>query len=378
VLIVGAGIVGMSAAYFLSTAGWHVRVLEQGVPASGATGAADGAVSVASKKAGPLMTLAVAGARFYETLRASGVLADEFVQRPTYVVATEADELPVLDRHAEQLTTSGVKLRVLGSNERERLLGTVAPSTLAAIEVVGDGHAIGYKVVERLRRIGKFAVERGVAVRGLFQEDGRVAGVSTDQGIERADTVLIAAGGGSAAFLEPSNLLRPRKGQLIVTERTSGGSALPGPLMSCRYLVSKGSQPGAERSDARSFGLVIDPLQTGQYLIGGTREDNADSSTDIDAVRQILTEAVALVPSLAALRIVRVFAGIRTATRDGLPLVGRLPGHDNVWIATGFEGDGICLGPLIGRICQQLICGATIDVDVSALDPQRFSKRAAA
>lgn len=376
-IVVGAGIVGMSAAYFLATAGWRVTVLEEGAPASGATGAADGAVSVASKKAGPLMSLAVASVRFYETLCASGVLTDQFVLRPTYVVATTADELPVLERHAQQLTEAGVTVHTMGSSERERILAAIAPATRAAIEVTGDGHAIGYKMVERFRRIGDFAIRRGVAVRALFYRNGRVAGVQTAQGIEHADAVLIAAGGGSAAFLAADNIIRPRKGQLIVTERADGIS-LPGPLMSCRYLISKGTQPGPEAAAARSFGLVIDPLQTGQYLIGGTREDSGDTDTDIEAVRTMLAAAVALVPSLARLRIVRVFAGTRTATRDGLPLVGRLPGHDNVWIATGFEGDGICLGPLIGKICQQLIGNEAPEVDISALDPLRFDARVAA
>ena len=158
VIIVGAGIVGMSAAYFLSQAGWNVTVLDAEAPAAGATGAADGAVSVASKKAGPLMTLAVAGADFYRRLSQQGILADEFVPRPTFVVATEARELPVLERHAAQLRAAGVSLRNLGKQDLDQVLGAVAPGAMAAIEVEGDGHAIGYKVVERFRRIGNFTV----------------------------------------------------------------------------------------------------------------------------------------------------------------------------------------------------------------------------
>lgn len=380
VVIVGAGIVGMSAAYFLSQAGWRVTVLDQGAPASGATGAADGAVSVASKKAGPLMTLAVAGAQFYQDLCDAGVLDGEFVRRLTYVVATEPNELPVLDRHATQLREAGVTLRALSKAERDQALGSLAPTTRAAIEVQGDGHAIGYKVVERFRRIGGFAVKRNVAVQGLWRQAGKVAGVETEQGIERADAVLVAAGRGSAAFLDVADVIRPRKGQLIITERGEGiVPRFPGPLMSCRYLISKGSQPGSDAPAGRSFGLVIDPLQTGQFLIGGTREDSADGSqTDIDAVRRLLQEAVELVPALARLRVLRVFAGIRAATRDGLPIVGRLSAHENVWIATGFEGDGICLGPLMGRVSQQLISGAHVNVDISALNPARFRAEAAA
>lgn len=376
IIVVGAGIVGMSAAYFLARAGWAVTVLDASVPAAGATGASDGAVSVASKKAGPLMTMAIAGVRFYRELSAAGVLTDEFASRPTFIVALDAGEMPVLERHAAQLQAAGVSVRMLDGAALTQTLGQVAPGAVAAVEVQGDGHAVGYRVVERLRRLGGFGIRRNVRVAGLHRTAGRVDGVVTDRGVERADAVLLAAGIGSVGLLDASGIIRPRKGQLIVTDRGNGDlPCFPGPLMSCRYLMSKGSQPTGGAPEPRSFGLVIDPLATGQFLIGGTREDSADAaSTDADAVVRLLREAVELSPLVAHLRVLRVFAGIRAATRDGLPIVGPLDGLDNVWIATGFEGDGICLGPLMGRVCQQLICGETPEVDVSPLSTDRFGE----
>lgn len=374
IAIVGAGIVGMSAAHFLSRAGWRVTVFDSGTVASGATGASDGAVSVASKKPGPLMTLAVAAVRFYEDLVATGVLVDEYTSRSTFVVASDEEELTVLERHAEQLDAAMVPIRLLKGSARTEAIGAAAPSALAAVEVLHEGHAIGYRVVERLRRLGGFAIRRNVKVVGLQSSGGRVNGVVTDQGVEQADGVLLAAGVGSVGFLAAPDLIQPRKGQLIVTDRAgSDMPRFPGPLMSCRYLMSKGSQRSGSAAPGRSLGLVIDPLVTGQFLIGGSREDSGDAgSADVDAVARLLGDAVALSPSLAQLRVIRVFAGVRAATRDGLPIVGRIGGADNVWIATGFEGDGICLGPLMGRLCQQLICGQDVQQDISALDPMRF------
>jgi len=380
IAIVGAGIVGMSAAHFLSRAGWRVTVFDAGAPASGATGSSDGAVSVASKKPGPLMTMAVAAVRFYEQLVEGGVLADEFTSRSTYVVASDEEELAVLERHAEQLAAAGVPIRFLKGSALNQCIGAAAPSALAAVEVQNEGHAIGYRVVERLRRLGGFDIRRNVKVGGIQSLGGRVAGVITDRGIERVDAVLLAAGLGSVEFLATPGLIRPRKGQLIVTDRAGRDMPrFPGPLMSCRYLVSKGSQPAGNMAPGRSLGLVIDPLATGQFLIGGSREDSAETeSTDADVVARLLGDAVALSPSLAQLRVIRVFAGTRAATRDGLPIVGRVGGADNVWIATGFEGDGICLGPLMGRVCQQLICCQAPQVDISALDASRFGLTLAA
>ena len=335
---------------------------------------------MASKKPGPLMTMAVAAVRFYEQLVEGGVLVDEFTSRSTYVVASDEEELAVLERHAEQLAAAGVPIRFLKGSALNQCIGAAAPSALAAVEVQNEGHAIGYRVVERLRRLGGFDIRRNVKVGGIQSLGGRVAGVITDRGIERVDAVLLAAGLGSVEFLATPGLIRPRKGQLIVTDRAGRDMPrFPGPLMSCRYLVSKGSQPAGNMAPGRSLGLVIDPLATGQFLIGGSREDSAETeSTDADVVARLLGDAVALSPSLAQLRVIRVFAGTRAATRDGLPIVGRVGGADNVWIATGFEGDGICLGPLMGRVCQQLICCQAPQVDISALDASRFGLTLAA
>lgn len=374
IAVIGAGIVGMSAAHFLSRAGWRVTVYDAGSPASGATGSADGAVSIASKKPGPLMTLAVAAVRFYEHLTETGILRDEYLPRSTFVIASDEEELDVLERHAGELEASGVSIRLLKGADLNRVIGAAAPSALAALEVHGEGHAVGYRIVERLRRLGGFSIRRDCRVSGFEINNGRIVGIISQHGSEPTDAVLLATGLGSTSFLSGLGSVRPRKGQLIVTDRAGADAPIfPGPLMSCRYLVSKGSQaaPGAPQS--HSLGLVVDPLRTGQFLIGGSREDRDDrEATDADIVAALLRDAVALAPSLAQLRVIRVFAGLRAATGDGLPIVGRVGGAENLWIATGFEGDGICLGPLMGRICQQVICGEPVAQDISALDPARF------
>jgi glycine/D-amino acid oxidase-like deaminating enzyme len=373
VAIIGAGIVGMSAAHFLSRAGWQVTVYDSGVPASGATGSADGAVSIASKKPGPMMTLAVAAVKFYEHLAETGILVDEYLPRSTFLVASDAEELAVLERHAEKLEASGVSIRMLKASTLAQSIGAAAPSVIAAVEVQGEGHAVGYRIVERLRRLGGFTIRRNCPVSGFDRRDGQVTGVITPNGTERTDAVLLATGLGSSRFLAGPSVIRPRKGQLIVTDRAGADAPhFPGPLMSCRYLMSKGSQP-TEGAEARTLGLVVDPLRTGQFLIGGSREDRDDrETTDADIVASLLREAVTLSPSLAQLRVIRVFAGLRAATSDSLPIVGRVGGADNLWIATGFEGDGICLGPLVGRLCQQMICDEPLSQDLSALDAARF------
>jgi glycine/D-amino acid oxidase-like deaminating enzyme len=374
--IVGAGIVGAASAYFLSRAGFAVQMLDAAAPASGATGSADGAVSVASKRPGPMMEAAIRGVETYRDLHGAGIFEGVFKERSTFMLAQDAAEDAVLEAHAVALSGNGVELRLHREDALHRTVQNLSKAIRSAIEVRGEGHAIGYEVTSRLIAASGATVARGCRVNGFrtASRSGSLDALETSAGTIEADLVVLAAGGGSASLLGLASALRPRKGQLLVTERAPALNAgIPGSLMSCRYLMSKDSTEKRMTGSGRRFGLVVDPLRTGQFLIGGTREETAERGTDADAVRRLLVEAVALVPRLREVRLLRTFAGVRTATADGRPLIGRVRGFDNVLVATGFEGDGICLGPLTGKIVSQLARGEPTAIDLSPFDPARFA-----
>lgn len=381
-IVIGSGIVGAATAYFLARRGIAVRLIDASAPAAEATGAADGAVSVASKRPGPMMAAALKGVGLYGELADEGLFAGAFKRRSTFIVAASDEECAVLDAHSAALASAGVRVETLSETDLRRDFPALSPQAKMAVEVHGEGHAIGYQIVHRLLTASGISVDRDTRVEGLRFEDGgrRIAGITTSRGALTADVVVIAAGNGSAGLLGFSGVLTPRKGQLLVTERAPAlNAAMRGAIMSGRYLLSKGSQKAGHAPPPRGLGLVIDPLVTGQFLIGGTREDFGKRETnDIDAVSRILKDAVALVPGLAGVRLLRSFAGVRTAVVDGLPLVGLIPGLENGYVATGFEGDGICLGPVTGKSIVQLICGEEPDLDLSSFEPARFASQGAA
>lgn len=377
-IVIGSGISGAAAAYFLAERGVEVQLIEASAPAAQATGAADGAVSIASKRPGPMMNAARAGIQLYRDLAASGLFAGMFKSRSTFIVASSEEECQVVERHAQALAEAGVRVEVLARAQTLRRFPMLSEKALLSVEVQDEGHAIGYQIVHRFLTAAGVVVRRNEPVnRFLFSPgDQRLAGVETAKGKLFADMVIVAAGTGSGQLLNLDHVLTPRKGQLLVTERARHlNAAMPGSIMSARYLLSKGSQKSATGKPARGIGLVIDPLVTGQFLIGGTREDFGDRRTnDVDAVSRIVSDAVALVPDLAKVRLLRSFAGERTAVSDGLPLIGRLPGVENAFVVTGFEGDGICLGPVAARTVVELACGETPSMDLSSFDPSRFAE----
>lgn len=375
-IVIGSGIVGAATAYFLARKGVGVTLIDSSAPAAEASGAADGAVSVASKRPGPMMTTALEGIALYRRLAEDGLFAGLFKQRSTFIIASSAEECTVLEAHAAALSSAGVSVEHLNSCALRRSFPALSESASLAVEVHAEGHAIGYRIVHRLIEAAGIAVHRNTrASRLRLAGNGeRVEGVETDNGFLSADAVIICAGSSSERLVNVGAGLIPRKGQLLVTERAFAlNASMPGAIMSGRYLLSKRSGSSEAGRPGRGFGLVIDPLETGQFLIGGTREAFGDRKVnDLEAVSRILSDAVALVPGLARLRLLRAFAGARTAVSDGLPLIGRLPGIENGFIATGFEGDGICLGPVTGRTIAELVTGERPSIDISPFDPARF------
>ncbi|MGU7771591.1 NAD(P)/FAD-dependent oxidoreductase [Burkholderia sp. MR1-5-21] len=376
VIVIGAGIVGASAAYFLSQAGHAVTVLDAETPMAGASGASDGAVSVGSKKPGFLMDVAQRARDFYVELERTGVLSGLFHRRPAFLFARNDLEAEVLSLHATDLLNSGVRVDRLDVDDLARVIpGLGRSSIVSAVSVPDDGHAIGYRIVDQIMSLSGARVIRDAVARKIRVEQGRAVGVELDTGFLGANSVLVAAGLGSKDLVGLGEILRPRKGQIVITDRaTDNQPAFSGSLMSAAYLAAKRDVSASKRAPVS---LVIDPLYTGQFLIGGTREDGlGDRETTVNHVSTILKQALAVYPPLARRRVIRTFSGVRTASVDGMPIVGTHPSIEGLTIATGFEGDGICLGPLMGQIAAGIVLGETCPLDISQLSPARFANLA--
>lgn len=373
-IIAGAGIVGASIAWHAARKGLRIAVIDSKGPAAAASGASDGAVSVASKRSGIIAALAGASLSYCRVLAEQAqVLAGVFHTRPSYLFARSDTETDALDRLTAMLTGQGLPVGVTrdGAAEKSSVAG-FGNSVTRVLELSGEGHMLGYEATQAFMEpsgIDGYWPCRLDAFEAMKDE----VVLQTSIGELRAGRLVLATGMGTANLM-PDLPLIARSGQLIITDRAVAADwpSLPGPLTSAAYLLEK---------SARNFPntlvpVVIDPLSTGQLLIGSSREDGGcEEQTDFHTVRRILSSGVASLPALARRRIIRVFAGVRTATVDGLPIVGEFPETPNVLLATGFEGDGICLAPLIGREVAAMVAGEHTMAEVNALSPMRFTRQ---
>ena len=375
VAVLGAGIVGASAAWHLARKGMRVVVVDASGPAAAASGASDGAVSVASKKPGVMARLANGSLAYTRRLAgAGGPLGGVFGDRPSYYLATGPAEEQALGDLVAKIAALGGPARVTADGAKAGPAG-VGPSVTRCVALAGEGHMLGYAATAAY--FADAAIDRlwPAAVEALEADDAGVTVSLAGRGLRAAR--VVAALGTSSAALFPGLPVTPRAGQLIVTDRAAPGS-LPGPLTAASYLVAKSASPGAPDKPP----VVVDPLSTGQFLIGSSRDEHGDRiRTDFATARRLAARAAEFWPALRARHVVRIFAGVRAAVADGLPIVGPLPESPRIVLATGFEGDGICLSGLMGREVAAMVAGEAASPeageDMAALSPARFAHREA-
>jgi gamma-glutamylputrescine oxidase len=347
VSIVGAGITGCSAALRLAQAGLTVRVHDQRAVAEGASGR-NGGFALRG------------GASRYD------------VARETYG-REQASELwhwteHALDRMAE---LAGDALRRTGSlrlaadaEERDEIRGefeTMREDGIAAewIDEPADGRFHGailhtedgaLQPARFVRRLAARAADAGAEIR----EQECVGDVAA---LDAEHVVVATDGYGHGLVPELADLVWPTRGQVIVS------APLDRVLYDKPHYARQGFDYWQQLPDRR-------------LLLGGFRDVSImDELTDVEettptiqaSLERFMGELIGEAPTIT-----HRWAGIFGLTQDMLPLVGRVPGHENVWVAGGYSGHGNVLGFACGELVADAILGDTSPPQLKLFDPARF------
>jgi D-amino-acid dehydrogenase len=201
-------------------------------------------------------------------------------------------------------------------------------------------------------------VHREPAIGELAIEDGRVAGVVVDGERVSCDNVAIAGGAWTpeiAAALGVPTPVVPHRGQIV-------------------HLVLDGFDTGAWPIAQPVFGYYLVPWPGGRIAVGATVEPEAGFDVKVTAagVHEVLRETLRVAPGLRDATIAEVRVGLRPTTPDDHPILGAVPGHDNVFVATGHGANGLLLGPYSGHLVAQAVLGAPPEHDLTPFALDRF------
>jgi len=362
VVIIGGGIVGVSAAFFLAEAGgMRVVVLERGAIGSGATGRAAGVIllQVESEAEVRLQLDSLALHR-----RLCDELGTDLAAHGSLLLWTSEDEAAGARELAAVHRACGIPLELLDAAEiRRRFPYLEAEDVVLATFSADDPWATPLAVV---RRLADAARARGAVicehceVTGVDVEDGRVSGVRTAAGTISTRAVVNAAGAWARVVGDRSGVripVAPRKRQGFVLDPQ-------GTLPPAAPFIME------ERRDyyckMRPEGLIM--------VCGQTRGDTLDPTVEWGYLDEALEPTRRRIPALRLAPVTGAWAGIRPMPPDGRPVIGTVPGLEGYVVAGGLAGQGFARGPLVGQIVSELVTTGRSSRDLEPYRPDRFGR----
>ena len=330
-VIIGGGIVGCAAAYYLAARGVRPVVLERRGIAAEASGANAGMVGAASGVPGKTLAHTKKSLELMVSAALELGRPVELVREGRLTLACSDVEWPEVEEFAASRRREGIAVEVVLRDGLRRLEPGLGAHVAGAAFVPGDGHVnpilLTLAYAAAARRLGA-EIRQGIEVTGLEVSRDRVAAVLTPGGPIAASSVIVAAGAWSRPLLAPLGIplpIRPGRGQMLVTE------ALP-PL-TARVLRTS------------TIGICQDIR--GHVLIGSTVEDvGFNREVTLPTLASFARLAEQLMPALTNAHVLRTWAGLRPMTPDGLAIIDSAPGVDGLFLAAGHSRTGITYAPV--------------------------------
>ena len=365
ITIIGAGIVGSAIARQCAQAGMSVAVVEGGVPGAATTAAGMGHIVVMDDSPAQL-ALTNYSRKLWLEERDHLPRCVEYECTGTLWIAADGEEMAEVYAKQQSYSRLHISTQVLDAHQLAQAEPSLRPGLAGALRVPEDGvlyppTAARYFLDEAIRLGAQLFLSRA-----LSAAQGKV---KLANGIELAAAHIVLAVGTENDLLA-SLPIQKRKGHLAITDRYPG--------LIHHQLVELGYLKSAHKLVTDSVAFNIQPRQTGQLLIGSSRQyGNQNSQVDTAILRRMLDRSTSYMPCLADLSILRIWTGFRAALPDKLPLIGPAAGLSDdptLWLAVGFEGLGITNAPGAARLLTDSLLGRTPAIDATPFLPLRLAQ----
>lgn len=368
VIVVGAGIIGLSIAWRLAQAGCPVGVFDRGEAGRSASWAAGGmlaaGIEIEPGEEGlwPLTRLSQQlWPDFARDLTAASGLDVGYRDEGTLGVALGRDDVEQLRFHFDLQCRLGVRLEWLTGTEVKRREPFVSPNAVAGVFSPDDHQVDNRAVVLALRKAllkSGAILHENDAVEAVDVDGGRVTGVMAGGRRHLADMVVVAAGAWSRDLPGLPDAVRPPvrpiRGQLLYLRMDANA-----PLV--RHVVWPPK-------------TYVIPRRDGRLLIGATTEERGfESAMTAGGVFGLLEGAWRSFPGIEDLVLEELVVGFRPGSRDDAPILGPTA-IDGLVMATGHHRNGILLAPVTADAVSRFVLTGAVAEAIAPFTLDRFSR----
>ena len=365
VVVIGAGVIGVSIADALGQRGAEVVVLDSRPPGQGASRASAGILAPYTEASpdSPLLSLGARSLALFDAfVHGAGARSGrsvDYARSGTLQVALSSEAAAHLAEAATWLAHEHVEARLIEARDVAAIEPAVTSAAYGALLIEAHGFVGVRSLVLALvqsARLAGVAFHSDVDVVSIASRAGGVSIKCRERTVD-GDAAVLAAGSW-AGRIRVANLpvmpVRPVRGQLLHLRWQGAG-------MPSRVVWGPG--------------CYTVPWPDGSLLVGATVEEvGFDERVTTAGVADLASTVTSLLPAAASAEFVEARAGLRPATPDGLPIVGTHPAAPGVCFATGHYRNGILLAPLTAELVTRLMLDRDADAALTAVSPVRINK----
>ncbi|TRC87815.1 FAD-binding oxidoreductase [Mesorhizobium sp. WSM4310] len=410
-VVIGGGIVGIFAAYYLARRGLKVALVEKGRIGAEQSSRNWGWCRQQNRDVREL-PMATRSLELWDSFATESGQDTGFRRCGLLYLSNDEAELAGWVRWRDFARTAGVTTHMLDSaeaSERGRATGrTWKGGVFSPTDGTADPSRAAPAVARAILQLGG-SVLQNCAARGIETEGGRLSGVITESGTIRTKVAVLAGGAWASSFCRQFGFRFPQASiRSSILSVSPGAEGLPDALHTARISATRRGDGGYTLAISGRGRVDVTPQQlrfssqflpmflkrwrslapgglqgmcSGHETLRRWRLDQPtpmermrilDPAPDQATIRLTHARALELLPELRKTRISAAWAGYIDSTPDGVPAIGEIDTVPGFFLAAGFSGHGFGIGPGAGHLVADLMTGSQPIVDPQSYDPRRF------